>query len=83
MGPEQINTMTRRRPFIPFRIHVVGGVSYDVLNPEWVSIGRTVAFIGIRRDPTSEYFDEPVIVALRHVTRLEPLVDAIPPAAAG
>jgi hypothetical protein len=76
MDPEQINTMTRRRPFIPFRLHVTDGVSYDVLNPEWISLGRTVAFVGVRRDPASEYFDEPVLVALRHITRIEPLVDS-------
>ena len=34
MDPEQIDTLTRRRPFIPFRLHVTDGVSYDVLNPE-------------------------------------------------
>jgi hypothetical protein len=74
MDPEQINTLTRRRPFIPFRLHVTDGVSYDVLNPEWISLGRTVAFVGVRRDPASEYFDEPVLVALRHITGIEPFV---------
>lgn len=75
MDPEQINSLTRRRPFIPFRIHVTDGVHYDVTNPEFISIGRTVLFVGVRRDPNSEFFDEPVLVALRHVTRVEPLVN--------
>jgi hypothetical protein len=80
MDPEQIHAFTRRRPFLPFRIHVADQVHYDVPNPEWVSVGRTVVFVGVRRDPTSPYFDEPVIVALRHITRLEPLVDQVAPA---
>jgi hypothetical protein len=79
MDPEQINAFTRRRPFVPFRVHVADGVSYDVLNPEFVSVGRTVLFVGVRRDPTSEVLDEPVIVALRHITRIEPLVDQAVP----
>jgi hypothetical protein len=77
MDPEQVNAFTRRRPFVPFRVHVADGVSYDVTNPEFVSVGRTVLFVGVRRDPASPFFDEPVIVALRHVTRIEPLVDPV------
>ena len=75
MDPEQINAFTRRRPFLPFRLHVSGGVSYDVLHPDWVALGRTTVFVGMRRDVDSPYFDEPVVVALRHVIRIEPLVE--------
>ena len=76
MAPSEINAMLRRRPFVPFHVHVTGDVSYDVRNPEMVMIGMSVLFIGQRRDIASDYFDEPVLVALRHVTRLEPLVEA-------
>lgn len=77
MDPEQIHTFTRCRPFITFRIHVADQVHYDVPNPEWVALGRTTVFVGMRRDSTSPYYDEPVVVALRHVTRLEPLVEEL------
>jgi hypothetical protein len=75
MAPEAIRAMLERRPFIPFRIHVSDQVSYDVTNPRTCVIGGAATFIGIARDSDSPYWDEPVIVANRHITRLEPLVD--------
>jgi hypothetical protein len=69
--------MLDRRPFIPFRVHVSDQVSYDITNPRMAMIGGAVLIIGVTRDSDSEYFDEPVIVANRHITRLEPLVDEI------
>jgi hypothetical protein len=70
--------MLERKPFIPFRIHVSDQASYDITNPRMVFLGGAVTVIGInRRDSQSEFFDEPVIVANRHITRLEPLVDEV------
>ena len=78
MSPESIRAMLTRQPFIPFRIHVSDQVSYDVHNPRMCVIGGAVTFIGVnRRDSDSEFFDEPVIIANRHITRLEPLVDEL------
>ena len=78
MSPESIRAMLDRRPFIPFRVHVSDQVSYDVTNPRMCVIGGAVTFIGVnRRDSASEFFDEPVIIANRHITRLEPLVDEV------
>jgi hypothetical protein len=78
MSPESIRSMLDRRPFIPFRVHVSDQASYDITNPRVAMIGGAVLVIGItRRDSDSEFFDEPVIVANRHITRLEPLVDEI------
>ncbi len=80
MSPEELNSALRRRPYIPLRIHVTDGVHYDIPIPDMAMIGRTILFIGLRRDIESPYFDEPVWVALRHVTRVEPIVEAAPPA---
>ena len=78
MSPDSIRAMLDRRPFIPFRIHVGDVAHYDIAKPRMVVIGHVATFIGInRRDSQSEYFDEPVIVANRHITRLEPLVDEV------
>lgn len=76
MSPEELNSALKRRPFLPFRIHITDGVHYDIRNPEMVMIGRTILFIGLRREIDSPFFDEPVWVSMRHVTRVEPLVEA-------
>jgi hypothetical protein len=81
MSPEELGKWLKRRPFIPLRIHVAEITHYDIFIPDMVMIGRTSIFIGARRDIDSEYFDEPIMVAMRHITRVEPLVEAMPPAA--
>lgn len=78
MSPEEFSGWLNRRPYIPLRIHVSGGVHYDVLNPNFVMVGKSVILIGLRRDIDSPLFDEPVMVALAHVIRVEPIVEAIP-----
>jgi hypothetical protein len=55
---------------------VTDGVHYDIPIPDMAMIGRTTLFIGLRRDIESPYFDEPVMVSMRHVTRVEPIVEA-------
>lgn len=76
MPPESIRTMLQRQPFLPFRIHVGDQSHYDIMRPELVLLGGAVTVIGIIRNVQSEFFDEPVIIANRHITRLEPLVTA-------
>lgn len=80
MSPEELNSLLRGRPFMPFRIHVAEQATYEIRNPEMAVIGRTVLFLGMARDVDSPYFDEPVLVTLRHTTQVEPIVEA---AAAG
>ena len=83
MSPDDLSAWLGRRPYIPLRIHVTGGVHYDVLNPQFVVVGRTSVFIGLRRDIDSPYFDEPVMVATHHITRVEPMVELMPAQQAG
>jgi hypothetical protein len=78
MSPNELNAMLRRAPFVPFRLHLTGGQTYDVSDPRWMVIGTTTAFLGARRDPASPIYDEPVIISIRHVTRVEPIEAADP-----
>ena len=80
MSATEINNLLRRRPFMPFRVHVTGDIHYDIRVPELAMCGMSVLIIGMSRNVQSEFFDEPVLVALRHVTRIEPLVEADAPA---
>ena len=78
MSPEALRSLLIRSPFIPFRIHVSDQAAYDILHPRMCMIGGSVTFIGMnRKDSASEFFDEPVIIANRHITRIEPLVDEV------
>ena len=76
MSPREISSLLKRRPFLPFKVHVTGNVEYTIREPELTMVGQTVLFIGEKRDPASEFFDEPIFVAMRHITHLEPIVEA-------
>jgi len=67
--------LLNRRPFMPFRLHISEITSYEIRNPELVLVGASVTFIGIIRNVQSDFFDEPVLVANRHITRVEPIVE--------
>lgn len=75
MAPEEIQDLLIRRPFVPLRFHVSGDVKYDVHNPHMAHVGRSILFLGLARDIDSPYFDEPVLVSLQHVIRIEPIVE--------
>lgn len=75
MNPQELKSMLERRPFIPFRIHISDQASYDITRPELVVVGGSMTFIGMIRNVQSDFFDEPVIIANRHITRLEPLIE--------
>ena len=72
MTADDLRTWITRRPFVPFRVHVVGGSQYDVPDPTFVMQGRTWVFFGLRKDVTSFQFDDPVLLMMHHIERVEP-----------
>jgi hypothetical protein len=78
VSPNELNSLLRRQPFVPFRLHLTGGTSYEIADPRWMIVGATTAALGARRDPASPIYDEPVFIALRHVTHVEPIEAADP-----
>jgi len=53
MRAEDLLAMLRRRPFVPFRIHMTDGQTYDIVHPEAVLVLRSRAIIGLRPDPST------------------------------
>jgi len=76
MSPEALRDVLNRRPFLPFRLHLSDGRHFVISRPELVFIGGSVTIIGLVRNTASEFFDEPVTVANRHITSLEPIIEA-------
>ena len=76
MSPEALRDVLNRRPFLPFRLHLSDGRHFVISRPELVFIGGSMTVIGLVRDVASEFWDEPVTVANRHITSLEPIVEA-------
>ena len=73
MPPSELLVFIRRRPFVPFRIHLTDGTTYEIGHPEMVMPGIATAIIGVPVNPAEPVYGRTETVALRHVVRLVPL----------
>jgi hypothetical protein len=74
MAPEELASAVRRRPFVPFRLTLTEGSTYEIRHPELCMPGRRSALIGLNpSNETDLLFDRSVTVDLLHVVKLEPL----------
>jgi hypothetical protein len=72
MDGEELFSTVRKRPFIPFRIHVSDGSAYDIRHPDAVWMTRRSAYLAMPGD-ASQIPERALIVSLIHITRLEEL----------
>jgi hypothetical protein len=73
MPPAELLQLLRRRPFVPFRIHLDEGTTYEVRHPELVMVSVGAAIVGFPDPSHPGMYASHEIVALRHIARLEPL----------
>jgi hypothetical protein len=71
MRPEELTALLRQRSFVPFRIHMTDGHSYEIHHPEAIVVSRSFAFIGLRPDPETGVVDRSELCALLHIVRVE------------
>jgi hypothetical protein len=72
VAPEELANAIRRQPFVPFRITLTEGSSYEIRHPELCMAGRRSAVIGITApDDPDRLFERSVTVDLLHIVRLE------------
>jgi hypothetical protein len=72
---DDILRLVRRQPFVPFRIHMSDGTSYEVRHPElvWVLARRLCIAVPSQRDGVIQDIH---YCAMLHITRLEELAHA-------
>ena len=74
MPPQDLLQALRRRPFVPFRLHVSDGTVYEIRHPELFMVAVASAVVGVRspgqQPPQIDHYE---IVDLRHIVRLEPM----------
>src|SRR5262245_26183176 len=74
MLPQALLQALRQRPFVPFRVHITDGAIYEIQHPDLVLVGPGYAVIGVPpATPQPAMIERHEVVALVHVTRLEPL----------
>ncbi|MCA9154911.1 MAG: hypothetical protein R3C99_24435 [Pirellulaceae bacterium] len=71
MRPDDLLELVRRQPFVPFRLHVTDGKSYEVYHPDQIIVLRSRAVLAV--GGSSHLRDRLEHIGLVHVTRLEEL----------
>ena len=78
MPPELLRQFIQRRPFRPFRLYVLETTVYEIRHPELVAIGKSSVTIHSQLPDELLLLPERVVlIALLHVTKLEPIVKPV------
>ncbi len=76
MHPDDLLIYVRAHPFVPFRLVVSEGGSYEVRHPDMIMVARRHAIVGLPARDTQGVAETTHMVALIHVVRVEPLEPA-------
>ncbi|HUY36276.1 MAG TPA: hypothetical protein VMV69_26295 [Pirellulales bacterium] len=83
MRAEELTELLRTQPFVPLRIHLSDGQTYDVRHPDLVLVLRQRVDIGLKPDPATGVLERVEHCSLLHVVRVEELPPAPATAPAG
>ncbi|MGF1580302.1 MAG: hypothetical protein ACFCD0_13145 [Gemmataceae bacterium] len=73
MRPEEMSELLRVRPFIPLRLHMTDGQTYDLRHPKQVLVLRERVDIGVGADPITGVLDRVEHCSLLPIVRIEQL----------
>jgi hypothetical protein len=79
MPPDPILAASRRRPFLPFRLHLADGGVFDVRHPEMLMMAPAYLVVGVPAASGPPLTERVITLALGHVAQLEPLAGAPAP----
>ncbi|HEV3238432.1 MAG TPA: hypothetical protein VGZ25_15705 [Gemmataceae bacterium] len=81
MTAEELYQTLHRKPFMPFRVHLKDGRTYDIRFPELNMVTQIAFIIGIPEpgpDPFADHFDRVPIQIVDRVERLPAEITAAP-----
>lgn len=73
MRPEELTALLRRRPFLPLRVHMTDGHTYEIRHPEAMLVSRSHAVVVTQQDPATAVVDRYEYLGLIHIVRVEEL----------
>jgi hypothetical protein len=80
MRAEEFSQLLRTRPFVPLRIHLTDGKTYEIYHPDLVLVLHQCLDIGVGADPATGVVDAVDHCSLLHVVRVEELPTPSQPA---
>ncbi len=81
--PEIIQTRLRGRPFVPLRVVLSTGQTYDVFHPDMAMVGHREMHIGIPSSTHPTLYHDVTRVALIHIAELRDLPSPVSPQSNG
>jgi hypothetical protein len=73
MTPQHITALLERTPFVPFRIHLTNGQTFDVKHPDFVWVFRSRLELAVPSTDEQKIMDRAEHISLLHITRIEEL----------
>ena len=73
MAPREIYDAVHSQPFVPFRIVMTDGKTYDIKHPEFCAVGVRTTFVFLPSSEDPALFDRSVRLDNLHIIRMEPL----------
>jgi len=73
MSREDLLEHVHRQPFIPFRLTLTTGRTFDIYHPDQVMVLRREAIIGIVNAPNDTVLDRAAHADLFHIVTVDPL----------
>lgn len=70
MPANEIVAAVRRRPFLPFKLLVSDGTSYEIRHPELLHVGLAHVLVVIPHPENPEYMSRSEYIDLRHIVKL-------------
>lgn len=72
MPPEEIRALLRASPFVPFRLHLTDGRSFEVRHPEMAMVTARVIYVSVYGQ-NATMPDRAESIAAIHIVSAEPL----------
>lgn len=69
MRPEDLREFVRKRPFLPFRMYVTDGQTYDIRHPDQIIVLRSRAVVGVGSN--GDFPEHLEHIALVHIVRIK------------
>jgi hypothetical protein len=71
MRPEELKELLKAQPFVPLRIRMTDGRTFDIYHPDRVLVLRGRVDIGVAPDSGSEILERVEHCSLLHIVRVE------------
>jgi hypothetical protein len=71
MRAEELLELLRKRPFVPLRLHMTDGTTYDIRHPDNILVLRQRVDIGVPVAPGEGVMERVDHCSLLHVVRVE------------